>query len=313
MRDPRCARLLLPALCTIVLLPCGAQEDFNPKGVKLTLGPNAVVLQPRTAVLLPLTGKQAGARVLRASLHAALSSSTALRLVDPAAVDAVLAQHGVSGDLSEHELDMLREWFGCDTVLFAHCSKWARVYVLVQSQVTVGLTVKAVDAHTGELLAEVSATRTRGAGLSRIPVGLMGAAVSPLKGLHSRVLYDLAGEAAHAVALALTDPACIDPALPVPNIADATYAIAHPDLPNARPVLTVTVNGTPGARGFYHFGAPNNAWEMTESVPGIYTGLMAVAPRRGARQVNLHATLALPGGGAATHVLQPPLEADWPR
>ncbi len=131
--------------------------------------------------ILPLNGKQDGAKFFREALHAALMD-TGLNISEKFVVDGIIKKNGWNTPKKLFAIppQKLGEAFGADALLYGKVTRWNKYYAIIHSTLVVGLELKLVDTRTGELLWRGKQVDREFEGLIKIPTGIISAIMNPL-------------------------------------------------------------------------------------------------------------------------------------
>lgn len=287
--------------CTVgfVSLICFSLAASALAGVtkKVVLAPTWDLGKPVRVALFPVEakkGKEEGARLLRRTLYGELLSIPEFRLIEPAAVDAVLEEAGLLDkdawqDAAPEQLGRL---LNVDFLLFPELTSWHQRYLLLQTNVAVGLRVCMSDVRTGEAVWEAECKSSFRKGLTGLPTGVAALALEPLRGMSKRYLFDCAHEVARGLVESLLQPEepkrrkrrsrptatsgplmvhrrkakQPSPVVPLPpSVTSASIRFQDRS-------LTVEMEGTPECSGSFTVGDANRLFPLSEVAPGDYRG-----------------------------------------
>ncbi len=102
-------------------------------------------------------------------------------LVERFVMDGVMEKNGWDlAQMRDMSPQRLGEAIGADAIVYGEVTNWNRSYLALQSSITIGVKVKMVDARNGEILWESDYKKTDTDGLSKLPLGMISAALAPI-------------------------------------------------------------------------------------------------------------------------------------
>jgi hypothetical protein len=222
------------------------------------------------------------AQALREALAANLRTST-LDVVPLGHTDTVLVHNGLLAPGKEMRFVKadrrdLGRLLGADALLYGVLTDAGTAYYLAETRVTVGATLRLVDAGSGEELWRVEGEESQGFGITRGPTGYVSAAVEPLKGLRESNQWRVMEEFARTVAGSFhRRPANTDgPGSLVPFVAIAAANVEPEQRLSVGSVVRVVAIGRPGMHGRFDLGGARRGLPMREFGLGTYQGTYTV-------------------------------------
>lgn len=254
--------------------PPGFRSPSDSKGPKIEFAAGWPPCQPRALAILPFSGKDEGALLLRQTLFAGLLSSQ-FRLVDNLAVDRTLTRLGkpLTGGYSREDLVAIAEALGADLLMAGDVTKWDRTYMVLQSTISTALAVTLYDGATGAVVARVEDKKSKSRGLAGIPTGIGAAGIAPITGMSKRFLYRSAFDLTESIAGALScAPGWEDATGSGGGIKSVTCSGADPARLVPGDTIEVKLEAPAGGRAYFSVGEVWSFLPMRETAPGVYVG-----------------------------------------
>jgi len=222
------------------------------------------------------------AQALREAVAANLRTA-ALDVISLGQTDTLLVHNGllVPGKEMRFAKTAPRELgrlLGADALLYGLLTDAGTEFYLAETRVTVGATLRLVDAVSGEELWRAEGSESQGFGITKGPTGYVSAAVEPLKGLREsnqwRVMEDFARTVVGSFRRRPTGEG--GPGSQVPFIAVAAVNVEPEQRLGVGSVVRVVAIGRPGMRGRFDVGRVRRGLPLTEFGLGTYQGTYTV-------------------------------------
>lgn len=301
------ALLLFPALllqgCSVTTdkVLISPQLDFG-SGPKATISEKLKTSPPKTIAILPLenlTGKEEAFEIVRGTLFNHLSSKT-YELIKLYRIDRLLQERGLTKpeEINRKAPQELGQILGVDALVYGQITHYNRLYAVLYSQVAVGVTLRMLDARSGEILWEAShVSRKHEGGVSTTAWGIALTAISTAINIRKIELLRASDDLFRDVVKTLPAPS-VAQALKPPQVS-MLASDSGGTTKKAGEVIKAVMAGDPGCLATFDVGTLKAKLLMVESPEGVYVGTYQVLPGDNIKEAIVTARLTDKSGNSS--------------